>query len=148
MALPRYNTRVSLDWPGNAGTLVSLPVTNLTVTPEPYYGSGGSVIVLFDGRRKMEPVELEGWGYRVVLQWDELGADHAKVQRAIERFISFGPAVIKLSPENTPSLASVIPEITGEELKATFDRRARKHPATLTLLTTSQHLPLYTWLTD
>jgi hypothetical protein len=149
MTLSRFNTHVKLSWPG--GQSVVLPVTNLTLTPEPFVGTGQPVVTLLGGRRRMEPLS---WGYRAALSWDELGPAQALLRTAIANFQAYGPATLALNSDTsgtfsaTAVLNTVIPELSAGDLTAFFDRRALKRPGSLTLLTESQQLPLYSWLTD
>jgi hypothetical protein len=130
---------------------VVLPVTNLTVRPEPWTGAGTIVTELFDGRRKLENVT---WGYRIELTWSELRADQDDLRQAVEYLLQQEGADIYLSYdadgdvfEPTHVIPNCIPELSGQELSAVFERRARKRPGSLTLVSESQSLPLYNWIT-
>lgn len=149
MDFKRFNTHVRVG-PSSGG--VVLPVSTLDVRPEPWTGEGGTVTELFDGRRRLNTTT---WGYRVELSWDELRSKQADLQTAINYLLANNGADLYLETTNdgtafdaTKVLPAMIPDLKGDELRAYFDRRARKRPGSLILVSTSQQLPLYTWITS
>lgn len=147
MPWKKYNTHVRV---GPAAGGVVLPVTNLEVIPEPWVGSGDTVVTLFDGRRRLENIT---WGYRVELSWDELRTDQADLQAAIVYLLSNDGADLYVEHlgdgvfDGTKIIPATIPQLKGGEIAARFTQRARRRPGNLSLLTKSQQLPLYTWIT-
>lgn len=144
----RYNTHVRVGDLAAGG--VVLPITTLEVTAEPWTGTGSLITELFDGRRVLEGV---GWGYRAVLTWDELRTDHDKLRIAIQYLLDSQGADVYIGWNETNGsweglLPACLPDLSGDELKAIWQNRARRRSGNLTLVTSSQQLGLYEWLTD
>lgn len=131
---------------------IILPVSHMDLTPIPWTGTGSTVTELFDGRRI---IEQPTWGYELLLTWDEIGSYNDILRDAILDILgNDGRDVYPVHQTGTSFDASkvlvdMIPRLDGGELKAIFEGRARKRPASLALVSKefSDAVPL-DWIND
>jgi hypothetical protein len=153
--------------PGTATPFLLVPIDHLDVRAIPYVGSGRTTVELFDGREKFL---LPKFKYRVTLTWNEMSPREADVlSRLVKHVMGFtvtGDVDMALQPVSTITPAAiagrtylyfddadltraieVVPNLSEDTVRLTYDKRARKKPAQIEFIsTTPVSQPPFDWL--
>lgn len=134
------------------GTVWTLPVDKLTVSPVPYvHGSDGSTAKkLWNGEYVYR---CQGWRHDVSLEYQELPEDHHGTLKDLvfDMHAQQGEATINLlngDKSQSGRSVDVVADFTGDTIKAVFEGRTRQRPATLNFKGKRPLTFPKSWITD
>jgi hypothetical protein len=151
----RYNTRIKARGYNDGGayqTSVVLPVDTLEVRAEPYVPEGGTVLELYDDRRKYR---VESYGYIINLEYDYERTDYRSSQFDylhelvgilhvydwMDIFVNyddtngtFANSTAGAGQQADYKCLKMIPDVTEDMAPSVFQKQAAEKPRQLELL--------------